>query len=298
MDGVKSYSIDQLKCLHFSQKKQAIELWTFDDFKQGIEHLQLPHRHDFYMFYYNRSGHGKQLVDFHTIEIVPGQLSLLYPGQVHAWLEIESLDGYLIFFTEEFAVHFQQSEVLHSLLMTYFESYVPYINLEPGSHREDIDNLLHCLWNEYTTARHDSNELLSAYLFIVLTKLKRSIDDYRTQQLNQPSRPVLFRYRRLIELHFQKHHGVKEYAELLNLTPNYLNSICKSLSGKSAGELIRERLLLEAKRLLIHEDKTVAEIAYQLGFQDNSYFSRFFKRYTSVTPDSFRKDNTIIQTIP
>lgn len=84
----------------------------------------------------------------------------------------------------------------------------------------------------------------------------------------------------------------KEYAALLYVTPNYLNAFCRHMLGKSAGEIIRNRVLLEAKRLLINADMSIAAIAYQLNFADNSYFTKFFKKYAGVTPEEFRKNIT------
>lgn len=81
----------------------------------------------------------------------------------------------------------------------------------------------------------------------------------------------------------------KEYAGLLFITPNHLNALCKASVGKSAGEMIRDRLLLEAKRMLANSAMSVSEIAYDLRFEDNAYFSRFFKKYTGHTPEEFRK---------
>jgi AraC family transcriptional activator of pobA len=80
----------------------------------------------------------------------------------------------------------------------------------------------------------------------------------------------------------------REYAELLYVTPNHLNAICKELLGKSAGGMIRDRVVLEAKRLMINLDLSISEIAYELNFRDNSYFSKFFKKYTGITPEEFR----------
>jgi AraC-like DNA-binding protein len=79
-----------------------------------------------------------------------------------------------------------------------------------------------------------------------------------------------------------------EYAELLYVTPNHLNAICKELIGKSAGEMIRDRIVLEAKRLMVNLDLSISEIAYELNFRDNSYFSKFFKKYAGITPEEFR----------
>jgi len=83
----------------------------------------------------------------------------------------------------------------------------------------------------------------------------------------------------------------KQYAELLYITPNHLNAICNDLLGYSAGKLIRDRVILEAKRLLINMDLMVAEIAEQLNFADQSYFIKFFKKQEGITPEKFRKLN-------
>ena len=81
----------------------------------------------------------------------------------------------------------------------------------------------------------------------------------------------------------------KDYASLLYITPNHLNALCKELLGESAGELIRKRIILEAKRLLVIKDYSIAEVAYELNFNDNSYFTKFFKKIEGMTPEDFRK---------
>lgn len=78
---------------------------------------------------------------------------------------------------------------------------------------------------------------------------------------------------------------------MLYITPNYLNGICKDMLGKSAGQVIRDRILLEAKRLLVNAEMNVEEIAAKLHFSDNSYFTKFFKKYTGLTPDAFRRQS-------
>ena len=74
------------------------------------------------------------------------------------------------------------------------------------------------------------------------------------------------------------------------ITPNHLNSLCKEFLGHSAGEIIRDRVILEAKRLLVIKDYSVSEIAYDLNFNDNSYFTKFFKKAVGITPEEFRKN--------
>ncbi len=106
---------------------------------------------------------------------------------------------------------------------------------------------------------------------------------------SRPSHDLLFQFQELIEKNFATLKTPKEYAALLHITPNYLNSFCKKRSGKSAGELIHQRIVLEAKRLLAHTQLPVAQVAYQLNFSDNSYFGRFFKKHAGLTPEGFRK---------
>ena len=77
---------------------------------------------------------------------------------------------------------------------------------------------------------------------------------------------------------------------MLHVTPNYLNARCNELLGKPAGAVIRERILLEAKRQLVNRDAGIAGIGYDLGFTDNSYFTKFFRKYTGLTPEAFRRD--------
>ncbi len=76
---------------------------------------------------------------------------------------------------------------------------------------------------------------------------------------------------------------------MLFVTPNHLNALSKHVTGKPAGELIRDRVILEARRLLVNTGTTIAEVASELEFEDNSYFSKFFKKYTGQTPEAFRK---------
>jgi AraC-like DNA-binding protein len=93
----------------------------------------------------------------------------------------------------------------------------------------------------------------------------------------------------LIEKNYTRIKLPKEYAELLYITPNHLNALCNDVLGIPAGEVIRNRVILEAKRMLVNRDMTVQEIADHLNFADNSYFTKFFKKQVSMTPEEFRK---------
>jgi len=96
-------------------------------------------------------------------------------------------------------------------------------------------------------------------------------------------------FEELINLHFIEKKEIKDYADMMNITPNYLNALCKTFLNKTASLLLQERLLVESQRLLTHTDLSIKEIVFQLGFNDTSYFTRFFKKLSSKTPIEFRK---------
>jgi AraC-like DNA-binding protein len=95
-------------------------------------------------------------------------------------------------------------------------------------------------------------------------------------------------FMQLVDTHFLTTSSVADYAQMLTVTTNHLVATLTRIMGKPAGRLIRERLILEAKRLLRHSDLSISEVAYHLKFEDPSYFSRFFKKHADVTPAQFR----------
>ena len=124
---------------------------------------------------------------------------------------------------------------------------------------------------------------------IVLMTIRRHLESHAAGPGERGQRRELFaRFRQLVEDRYREHWPVSAYADALALSQARLNRLCKSLAGKGAGELIQERLCLEAERHLIYTSASVATIAYELGFQDPAYFSRFFKRRTGLAPGRFR----------
>jgi AraC-like DNA-binding protein len=132
-------------------------------------------------------------------------------------------------------------------------------------------------------------DLIRAQMLQAFILLSRVNADEKEKQLPTYNYNLLKTFQKLIEKNFATLKLPKDYAELLYITPNHLNAICNDILGQSAGEVIRNRILLEAKRLLINADLSIAEIGYRLNFNDNSYFTRFFKKYAGITPEEFRR---------
>lgn len=249
--------------------------------------LSRPHRHTFYHLVLFTEGKGYHTIDFSRFTVKPYQVYFMAPGQVHSWHFDGKADGYIIHFGAGFFGTFLQNAnyILH---FDFFNG-----NSEDGVHniplniQPQIRKLFDSLLEEQQGSKNmDLIRILMLELFI---RIDRCCVNKKTKNISHQKLLTLHHFKQLIEKHYRLIRLPKEYAELMYITPNHLNALCQDLAGKSAGELIRDRIILEAKRLLTNADMGITEIAYDLNFQDNSYFTRFFRKHTELTPEQFRK---------
>lgn len=153
-----------------------------------------------------------------------------------------------------------------------------------------IDLLLQVFIDEFETADNiqcDMLQMMLKRLIIIVTRLGK--EQYLTDPaLTDVKLDTLRKYNLLVENHYRKEHTVQFYAEKLNKSPKTLANFFALYNHKSPLVVIQERVILEAKRLLMYTDKSSKEIAYELGFDDAAYFSNFFKKQTSYAPSDFR----------
>jgi AraC-like DNA-binding protein len=185
-------------------------------------------------------------------------------------------------------------KVHHSVQQMGFAAHLRYHFMENIVYRTleyiPLESHLQQILDEYRTYHGEfKNDLMRALLLQLLIHIVRNIETAPTDHVSKHDLTVLRNYQKLIEQHYRSLRLPKDYADLMYITPNHLNAICNATTGKAAGELIRDRVLLEAKRMLVNAEYSIAEVGYELDFQDNAYFSRFFKKYTGVTPEEFRK---------
>lgn len=292
----KTYNIEQLRCNEMDESIQQFDLVRYEDFIEESSLSTRAHRHNYYMILFCTSGQGSQLIDFEQYEIKPGRIFLMYPGQIHAWQQDEDLKGYLIFFTASFFNMRYHNNILLDFPFFNATARRPYVEISETqmAHKTTLFN---CMLKEYNHKKEGYLKILRSYLNIVLIESNRSYESklHTKAHTDKNAALIVNNFELLINQHFKDKHKVRDYAELLHLTPNYLNAVCNKILNRSAGEMIRSRIMLEAKRLLLHERDTVAEIGHELGFDDNSYFCRFFKKYESTSPEKFRKHYQAIE---
>jgi AraC-like DNA-binding protein len=253
-------------------------------------HLHNAHRHVFYHLVCFTGGEGSHAIDFTKFPVAEGQIYFMTPGQVHSWNFETMPDGYVINFSENFLKSFLLSSNYldrFSFFSGNCEDSVVQLN---SPLKEKVYALFEDMVSRYVNHAEKDPDLLRTQLLQLFLLVQSGVETHR-ERLAIPSQKqqLVTNWRRLIEQHYKTLRRPSEYAELLFVTPNHLNALCQDLLGRSAGEMIRDRVLLEAKRLLTNADMTATEIAYELNFQDNSYFNRFFKKYEGLTPDEFRK---------
>ena len=243
-----------------------------------------PHRHNYYEIFFFSTGGGTHTIDFNEVPIESHSVHFISPGQVHLMKRSPESKGHIILFSREF-YHCQgnSGNDLFAFPFLHNNTLIPVLQLDADSFqtfslfllqiREEQDN-------------HNS-EVLRAYLELILRKCKSLFTD-ATPQVHSKDQELFTRFRLLVENEYRTNRQPSSYASALFITEKKLNQVCKSETGLSVGDFIRDRVLLEAKRLLHNADYTVKEIGYFLGFEDPSYFNRFFKTNTGLTAVEFR----------
>jgi AraC-like DNA-binding protein len=173
---------------------------------------------------------------------------------------------------------------------------IPLVRLDPVQERE-IGGLVQAMERELQGCGLAHNEVLISYLKILLIRATRiKLDQQALDWEPSGKRPaVLGELRRLIEAEFRVLHSPAEYARRLHMAPKSLGKVVKTYLHKTLTELIRERILRQARWEMLHTTKPVQQVARELGFEDVFYFSRFFKRATGLSPTFFRDYETAIR---
>ncbi len=244
-----------------------------------------PHKHDFYLVILFTKGKGKHEVDFETYKVETGAMFALKPGQMHYWELSDDVDGFVFFHSREF---FDKGFISLSIKdFHFYNSFqgTPYFKL-----KEKQLNTLKYLMNELVTeyANMDFFKWQKIHSLIVLVYIQISRENNLLRNIkNQTYLAKVKQFEDLIEENFRSEKFVKGYASKLNITEKHLNRVTKSCIGKTSTQLISERIILEAKRMLIYSTLNVSQIAVELGYFDNSYFVRLFKKNVGITPNAF-----------
>ena len=283
-------------------KHPHFDIRKFEDNMSTVVHAMDPFRHEFYAIAIKAEGDGVVISGHHSDFPEGATVFFNSPFQILSWDIAPNWSGYYLIFTKEFIA---KSHHFNDLL-----SHFPFLKIEEAIpftvERNEVERLIQVfnnVWEEYYGDNMDKFELIEAWVILLLNYVKRSyLNQVESEEndkiLKKADLKLMARYQAMVESSFHDGavietfsnvHSTSFYADKLNVHPNHLNSIVKSLTGQTASQIIYKHIVLRAKELLAQTDGSIKEIAYQLHFDSPGNFSTFFKKHADLTPNSYRK---------
>lgn len=251
----------------------------------GKDVVQALHRHDHYFLLVLTQGEGVHECDFRPHELRPNTIYSMRPGQVHR-LELRvGSTGYILQFKADFLATIEQG----ARLVLRRAGHVEVFHTDPDRYGELLI-LLDRIARAYAAQREGYLHIVRAYLSAFLADLVLHAPSLApVSEVKGYAQERLEELLELIETQVYHTKEVGAYADLMHLSTFQLNAIAKAGTGRTCSELITDQIILEAKRYLLATTDQVAQVADRLGYEDPSYFIRFFKKHTGHTPEGFRQ---------
>lgn len=245
----------------------------------------LAHRHNYFEIFLFNKGGGHHIIDFDKCQITDNSIHFISPGQVHLVKRELNSVGWIILFSNEFFLDLQEDKnQLYSYPFLHQNMSNPVLNLDTSTFLT-LEELVLKMKSEETLKNNDFKALIRSYLNVFLIHCKRIFPS-----VNSTSNSVLITFKKLLEENFLEKHQVNFYYEKMGMSESAFGKAIKQNTGFTPLNLIHQRLILEAKRLLKYSQPSIKELSFHLGFSDPSHFSRFFKRNTGKSVQEFTKN--------
>lgn len=271
-------------------EKLQFQLYSLKEYrrKSGSK-AAVPHSHSFYQIIFFHHAGGTHCIDFKSYEIQENTLFFVSKDQVHAFDNNLNVDGWLLHFNESFFTHHEVALFLkHSIIESLTNSCYVADFKTAVSLSNYITLMEQELENKHRFGHEETIRFLLKALLISMRRLHQK-DETKLLKLSDHNELRLLQFKELIELHYKEGFTVTKYAEVLHISTKTLNTLTKKQLGKSPSQLINERVILEAKRLLKFTSLQISEIAFAIGFEDDSNFVKYFKRSVGISPKLFRE---------
>ncbi len=256
------------------------QLFKISRFKEMIKKTH-PHKHEgYYELIFLKEGEGFHWVESQQYQVKPPEIYFLKPGQLHHWQFTAIPKGFVLLFKLDFFDTLEEANNI--LLLQSFEA----------TQRIKVDNdfpaqsIFEDLLRAYSVPSPYADHIIQGYLRVLLAKILSLLPDNKLHQHYLAALPEKFM--QLVAEKCNHLHQVKDYANLLDTSPQHLNAVCRKHFQMKASGVINRQLMLEAKRYILHTEHSITEIAYLLNFSDPSYFVKFFKKNEGLPPAQFR----------
>jgi len=271
--------------------KNRVEIVSLEQLTENQPHLIFtPHRTDFYHIFLFEDCAPTHTVDFRSIPIVPYSMLFVGEGRVHLFDNEKPYNGKVLIFTEEVFTNagYASNDLKNSQLFNDIEDNL--LLLPTDSLKSQLTIIISLLTAELANVNSiNSHAILKNYIHNLLLMCERETHDTRAPQADVIDFTFVSDFKRFVDAHYTEHLAVSDYSKKLLITEKRLTAATNKILGKTAKEIISERVVLEAKRLLIHSGNSIKMIAAVLGFEDSAYFSRYFKKHSGKSPVEFRE---------
>lgn len=286
----KSGNIPVYSLPSFSSKERQSQQFQVEVFNANRHFaVKYPHRHDFYEVLYLSRGSGYHVIDGNKYEIKPPCVFFLSPGQAHKIEFSQDIHGFIFIFTPEFYLidYNNPNRLIEFPFFFTIKQNNPPLEILANEDVQFIENLFKRGIEESKKQSDFSIEMLRSILDLILNfcALRYSTIE---QVMSGTGHIIVKKFLQLLEENFEKNLSVAQFADMMALTPNHLTQTVSRLTGKTSSQIIRAKQIIEIKRLMVHTNLSITEIATKMNFQDQSYFAKFFKRETGLSPLQFR----------
>jgi AraC family transcriptional regulator, transcriptional activator of pobA len=291
-----SHNPSDIAFLHFSFlrdiKVHGVYYNTLSHYLNLYPIIKEMHIHDFYSVILFTEGSGDISVSNNLYPAKPHTVCLIAPNQLHSYESLERSEGIIFFFCQDFYVEeFSFLRLLNVFSCTSkltVNTCNPCVNLQEKEFRQ-IEDLIKSIDREYEcfTPSNNSTQIIRSLLNIMLLKLTE-IYDTNSEISDNADSQLIHELSRLVDSYFYKEHNIGFYTSALNVSEKHINDICNRNFNCGLKKILLDRLMQEARKLLLSSKLSVSEISYKLNFEDNSYFNKVFKKQTGLTPKRFR----------
>lgn len=244
-----------------------------------------PHRISFFALLIVTSGNGTHQIDLKDYELSVGTVLKIAKGQVHAFQQNATYDGYLIVFTENFILNYFSKSSINLISHLYNYHINTPISNDVKLNQDFLDQLIPEVENEVNFAQKN---IISALINLYLLRLERKTHHNELQSKLPKHYHTFLQFKNLVESNYTKTRNVKDYADLLSVSAKHLNQLVREFTINTAKAFIDNYVILEAKRAMVISDKSIKEIAFETGFDEVTNFTKFFKKKTGFSPKMYK----------
>ena len=269
---------------------EKLHVSTFEEALRYRQDRQRPHRHDFYQIFWMRCGAPSFNIDFYHFAIEARALVFVPPGAVHNFGEMNEPEGFILSFQDDFLESEGYSLDLFAECPPLDPAQIRTVLAIPEPSSETVHSYCLRMFEELNAKREGYRTATAALLLLLFVEIRRSLSNQSAPSTFHKYSSLTARFLRMLNARPYRLATASEVARLLGVSRSWLNQQVRQETSKNLTDHLQGRLILESKRLLAHSDLNVSEIAYQLGCEDPSYFTRLFRQVEGLSPREFREE--------